>query len=839
MIVLISVKEAAERLGISKRTIQRWISQGRIEVAEWRTVFGGKSAFFDKSILDSFLMTGATGATQGATTATTATTDKLKNGGISTDFDEIASPALAMTGKKCAMTGSEAFAMTGATNGTSETKDIPERQNDTDDIAAKNGGISTNNDEIASPAPAMTGGEAFAMTGKKPAMTNGTGNVAQLIGQHSGSDAQRLRQAKIGGISGDFAVYEGDEWWLPAESIGQLLELPLRTVRDRIAKEKFSKIRRIGTAGSKGFRYEVGLSCLATRYKEQFYMNYDRDLNHIVEELHNKYGLRISYGQMRDPNLKRKLRIIGLARSGRGDRHYRRVAERFGVSKATVYRYMKQVREHRISGRQKKRMSTDEVLRIQPRSFDPAALDYAIGMILSNKWDLVTAKELYETFRMKAETNDWRIGSYDSFLRIIKNLAGNVKRIRDVDKISFVVNETPPIERDYTKFRIFEEFVGDQHKADYCCVDDENNLMTLELFCWMDMRSRLVFPAFSRAHYNKYTVGRSLCYAMELGIPEKIYTDWGKPERSNYLASLRASVAGVTSEDDIGGIGHKKAMVKRSRSKPIENYFRQMDQIWLNRRIPGYAKRLSDPAKNENMQRYVKKLYKKGKLLHYRDLMNVLIEEIEKWNNHIFVNAGPDTGRSPLGIYKKMIEKSSVAFFGETAAASREILRWFALPERRLLIRKHILRFKTDFFGVKKYLVGTNIVNQVAGDEKVIVKYDPYEPEAVFIVRENGQELLGQALRWGPVDPHDDEEIVRKIRIQKDILKYNDELLRRFTDKMQTDELRGVARKFSPAADAAKKAALISIRTAKRRQSSGAELDRALIAAAKRLNEGR
>ena len=46
---LLSTKEAAERLGVSERTVQRWCKQGRIRAVEKlvpRPQGGGRKAFF-------------------------------------------------------------------------------------------------------------------------------------------------------------------------------------------------------------------------------------------------------------------------------------------------------------------------------------------------------------------------------------------------------------------------------------------------------------------------------------------------------------------------------------------------------------------------------------------------------------------------------------------------------------------------------------------------------------------------------------------------------------------------------------------------------------------------
>ena len=131
-------------------------------------------------------------------------------------------------------------------------------------------------------------------------------------------------------------------------------------------------------------------------------------------------------------------------------------------------------------------------------------------------------------------------------------------------------------------------------------------MATLELFCWLDVRTQLAWASIAYQHYNRYTVGHSLLNAIKWGIPSFIYTDWGKPEKSKYITSLIDQVIGlgITVEE----IHHITAQGRHPQAKPIEGWFGNLDRAFKNARIPGYCKRLTDSRESELQQKELKEL---------------------------------------------------------------------------------------------------------------------------------------------------------------------------------------------------------------------------------------
>ena len=62
---------------------------------------------------------------------------------------------------------------------------------------------------------------------------------------------------------------------------------------------------------------------------------------------------------------------------------------------------------------------------------------------------------------------------------------------------------------------------------------------------FMDFRTQMVWCSVAYKHYNRYTIGQALLNAVRWGLPSVLYTDWGKPEKSNYVTLLMEQLTGL------------------------------------------------------------------------------------------------------------------------------------------------------------------------------------------------------------------------------------------------------------------------------------------------------
>ncbi|MEW5804338.1 MAG: Mu transposase C-terminal domain-containing protein [bacterium] len=567
----------------------------------------------------------------------------------------------------------------------------------------------------------------------------------------------------------------------------------------------------------------------------------------------------------------KKVRIVAEAVScpkgfGGKDGWYEEIASRYNISKQTIYRYLNLYRQKRLFQPPKKPGLQLPALGTGLYKWDEEAAQFAIGLILHNKWDQITAKELYAQIQVEASQHNpaWQIGSEKSFYRLIKKVAEPVYTLRDRGRRG-LLEEMPPIYRDCSCYHPWEVLCGDQHKCDILCVDDNNEILFLELFMWRDMRTRLQFISLTYKHYNKYTVGLALREAYRFGIPSGIYTDWGKSENSKYIQQLRARLsggvqaggweeffghadlkeivgqadqmgrAGSISGSGTGGVNHQKAQPYRARSKPIEGDFSHLDQELKNRQMAGYFKRRTNHKENKELQDEVKKQYAGKKLLHYTEVINEVMEIVDRWNHHKFVNATPstDNGKSPWQIYQEEIEESPVVFLNDIT------LDWLFLPERRITPQKGLITFQTDFFGPRRYHIRECELTGIR--EKVIVRYYPYDPARIHLISPDGRDYLGAASEWGLVNPKDKEDVAYRIKIQQSIIKYWSELSKKYLEKARAkveavQKIGKIHREGTLAQDA--KAADLIARKAKKARVSDDEIDDALIRAANLKRRG-
>jgi len=404
-------------------------------------------------------------------------------------------------------------------------------------------------------------------------------------------------------------------------------------------------------------------------------------------------------------------------------------------------------------------------LGITLRAWDDRAIEMALELIMGNKRRHQDGLTLYTIIKdtAEAEKEKLRIGTYASFMQMKRKISGAIKTYRDKGRQGLRQDVIPGIRRDATAYRPMECLVGDQHKADYYAIDSSGQVATLELFCWLDFRTQIVWGAVSYKHYNKFTVGQALTHAVRWGMPSICYTDWGKPEESNYVTMLIEQLTGlgVTTES----IHHIKAEGRHPQAKPIEGFFGIFDRRLKNSMIPGYCKRLEDSRESELQQKELKRLIRGGGLLSVPELIDELIKNqlmgITGWNEHKFKAremAPGDNGKSPIEIYTEEVKQYPTTSLGD------DMLEYIFLPRRECLIKRSSVGFQHEYFGKRVYH------DRRLADYQgtwATVRYHPYDISQVWIFERDTDKLICVADEWNTINPKVSAQVEAKRAEQK------------------------------------------------------------------------
>lgn len=496
-----------------------------------------------------------------------------------------------------------------------------------------------------------------------------------------------------------------------------------------------------------------------------------------TEELVERFEINIPHKNLNHPKIKDKVRMIceAIAVPGARDRGRKQridmIAEAYGYSYSQLQRLINQVKkgEHVIAPT--KNYGTKigpESLDITVRAWDKEVAEMAVNLIMANDQEHMEKRALYEQVEMHALKNGLNYGTYESFLSIDKRISDALKKFRDTGIRGLREDVVPAAQRDFTAYRAMECLIGDQHKADYNCLDYNGNLATLELFVWLDFRSQMAFGAVAYKHYNKYTVGQALLNAVRCGIPAQVYTDWGKPEESDYVNQLVAQLSslGVHAKE----IKRTRAKVRHPQAKPIEAWFGRLDKKLKNKQIPGYCKRLSDSRENELQQAKLKDLIRSGGLPGIDEMTDILFDTIEEWNDHAFKNRGVDNGKSPRQI---LIEESKLH---PVTTLSSDVLEYIFLPEKSvngnnqpLTIKRSQVKFYHEIFKRTVSYYAPELADN--NGVEVAVRYNPFDPSRAWVFNRKTRQLICAADEWGMINPKDHDQVSNKIATQERLIK--------------------------------------------------------------------
>jgi hypothetical protein len=312
------------------------------------------------------------------------------------------------------------------------------------------------------------------------------------------------------------------------------------------------------------------------------------------------------------------------------------------------------------------------------------------------------------------------------------------------------------------------------------------------------MRSRFILGFCpTLRHYNKYTIGAAMMQAFRFGVPENIYTDMGKPELSKYLANVRHNLTGISTMIDrteglinvegmtemlesegvpiseIVQTGHHVAIGRRPNSKPIEGYFAVIER-WLFDRLGGrgYCKKQDNADDNLKLTGDMNREKKNGRLLSVDEFIDAVGYVIRRWNSH------------EVRTDKIIPEKE---FFANLKQNPRPVydeteLAFALLPE----VLKTVKNSKIDITDHGQSYYSPKLAKysgRHAQNDKVLVKYHPYDTEQVHLFDSKTKDYIGLAEPYGKINPKKAEEVASRMRDQKVLEKATREIVDYYKEK--------------------------------------------------------
>ena len=351
------------------------------------------------------------------------------------------------------------------------------------------------------------------------------------------------------------------------------------------------------------------------------------------------------------------------------------IAAEFDISVSTVQRYVRELKTYGDGGAPKCRTQGRKMF-----AWDDAALAFMRSFYLAARREAggCTARNAYRRTAEEAQKHGWRIGSESSAYKYLSNLSPVL--------IEYACGGTRALDnkfwilRDLSLLRPFQIVVGDQHRFDFWCEDENGKLFRPECYLWLDMRTRLVYGLAFDRHYTASTVIRALRVGVEhFGRFECTYNDNGTAERSAWtdlvveqlqtygmrwgddIANLyKDDESGMyTVRDDEGSIvayakdraeWYEKnrrifAQVKNAKTKPIERFFSTLEQLLRDQCLPGYVKELNLSApEEEEAARRLAWQKKNGYMLSFSEFILAVARAVDQYNNR----RHSSLGRSPV-----------------------------------------------------------------------------------------------------------------------------------------------------------------------------------------------
>lgn len=417
------------------------------------------------------------------------------------------------------------------------------------------------------------------------------------------------------------------------------------------------------------------------------------------------------------------------------------VAAKYEVSLKTLYSWAKLFKQSEVEVKNDE-LSIDFKAKFKSSSFEMSALEWAVGFMLHNP--LASKSFAYEQLQSYAKDNALKIGSYQSFARLTAAPEIKAMLLRASCGDRGVRNEwAMHIIRDLNCYESMEMICGDQIVFDFDAVGPAGEVVNPNAYVWIDMGSGAIIGIdIVLGKYNRLSVGNSLKMALRFGIPDAIYTDNGKPELSEYIAGVRSQLGGIKFRDfdDLApNLLHKKAKVRNSRAKPIENIFNHVQRRMGEMVIAecggaGYHK--DGDRQSEIVAKYIKQ-----NPLNFTDFISYFERAVRWWNEHY--NASRKI--HPLKSFLDKLEAKPRTVFDETT------LEYIFSERRSIRVRNSCIALSV--MGQRRTYSHPALCKLVGQNVEVRINRD--EVESVFVVDMKNNRPICEAHLIDRIDPRD------------------------------------------------------------------------------------
>ena len=508
------------------------------------------------------------------------------------------------------------------------------------------------------------------------------------------------------------------------------------------------------------------------------------------------HRISLSPGELADPLTIAKLecyRAWHACAYGEHRRILSALSTRHSHSPQQIRRWVDDIEQCKVPTRRAPRITigTDPVELPRSSAFSPEALAYGIATYTA---DIKAGmRAAYRAMEQSAPERTWSLGDYASFTRILKKLPPALfTRIRR-GQTGFELACAPKIIKEWTAVPVQTVLCGDQKVFDYVIYDPVTDTPIVPNgYFWEDCSSRsIVGVAIELGHYNSFTVGGALREALRFGIPEEIYTDWGKPEGAKHIAHIRTSLSAMASTDDFlamqekyrsfgvspeqpasDAVSHRKAQAGKPWVKPIENIMNIIERRLTDKNLPGYRKRITaDPWENKEMAALLKAQGKRGELMTPEAFISTVFQAVREHNeDKKQLKEGPTI--IPWDFLRAGLQASPRTVLDETT------LNYICLPVYIRTPNQSVVRIKVRHNDYRAYYSPA----LVRRTRPVQISIDPYDRDAPAHLADPDGSYLDLAQPWHAQDPYDQEGLREKIIRQKELMKWANEQSRRLRD---------------------------------------------------------
>lgn len=428
--------------------------------------------------------------------------------------------------------------------------------------------------------------------------------------------------------------------WLTVKQIAQLLCRDVSTIQKLCKSQKFIT-KTISGKGRGGKTLLIALESMTTEEQMTFLNSHKVEENNFLNGLTRKEREKVNF----------KLRVVTEYKEFKTVPHshgrmnvfietFNRENPAANITRTQVNRWEHSYDEQGIQGLYDGRGSHNR----GNTSIPPEAWDTFYSQWFHNPRS--SLQQCYEMTCQKYKEQFPQMPSIQSFRRQMDKVPQSVKILRSKGKKGFDDNCMPHIDVDYEAFASNEQWVADHHVFDVLVEDERGKIFRPWLSAWLDRRSRyIVGYEINSCTPNSDIVLSSFAKAcIKCGIPETVLLDNGKDFKAYDLFNNENAMSVAQQM----GIKVSNATVRNAKAKPIERYFRTLEEKYFAM-LPCYI--AGKPhLRPEKMSMTNKKLKLKGLCISYKEFLETAEQIIQEMNNHRHRGRGM-CGRTPYEVY--------------------------------------------------------------------------------------------------------------------------------------------------------------------------------------------